>query len=210
MDKFTEAAQKERFAFTQLCKKYNMFTEDQGYAIYLTPDEGYDKYDALIQHYNEDTYICDKRYITEFKIRQVAGSTLEECRELGWILEQKKFNSLMSVSNLDPDKNQVLYISFVNDKTLIWNLTLLENKNMLHWEKKEMNKATMESRDNKIYKKVCLLKEDWAKVYKYVYDDKSYYANIDEVKKLQQIRKNDTKSMGNTLTDLLFGKNNKY
>ena len=69
-----------------------------------------------------------------------------------------------------------------------------------------MNKATMESRDNKVNKRVYLLKEEWSKQYNYIYDDLSFERNKDsEKKKLEKIRRKDTKSMSLTINDILFG-----
>lgn len=208
--KFLLAAEKEQFAFKQLCNKYNLFSENDGYSIDI-PTNQYSSYDLLIQHFPDNSYISDKRFIVELKVRNVSNHTLVDCKENGWVLEKSKFDSLMKVNNLDPDKNRVLYISFVNDKTLIWDLIILEKKGKIKWISKGMNVASMVSTTDKKSKKVCLLSEEDAKEFKYVYDDLSFERNRKTRKEeLKSIRREDTKSTGVTISDILFGSNHKY
>ena len=191
-ERFIEASKRERFAFQQFISTYNLFQEDNNYSVYLTPDDGYDVYDAMVQHYSSD-YYTDRRYIIETKVRNVSMEVLKDCKENGWILESKKYNSLMKVAALDEDKNDVLYISFNNDQTIVWNLTKLTKKGLLVKSKKTMNKATMTSRENKINKSIFLLKEEWGKVYKYRFDEISYKSHINKEKELKEFRKKDIK-----------------
>jgi len=202
---FIEASKRERFAFKQFIEKYKLFKEDD-YSIYLTPEYGYDKYDALIQKFNNDSYICEKRYITEFKIRMFdnkSNSTLRKCREEGFIFETKKYNGLVKISKLDPDKNEILYINFLPDSTIIWNISLLEKKGLLKKTNKYMNVATMKSRSDKKDKKIYLLKEEWGKKYNYIFDERSYQAHLSEKENLKKIRKNITKQMSVTINSIL-------
>lgn len=191
-EKFISASRKERFAFNQFITTYNLFQEKDNYSVYLTPDDGYDVYDAMVQHYADD-YNTDKRYIIETKVRNVSMNVLEDCKTNGWILESKKYNSLMKVAELDPEKNDVLYISFNNDQTIVWNLTKLTEKGLLVKSKKTMNKATMASREDKINKSIFLLKEEWGKIYKYRFDEMSYKTHITKEQELKEFRRKDVK-----------------
>ena len=206
--KFIEASRKERFAFKQFCDRYNLFkTED--HFLYLTPEDGYDKYDCLVQEYEpNEKYTIKKRMIMEFKIRQVSDNCLRECREDGWIFEYKKFKALEDIRSIDPNYNECYYISFLPDKTVVWNITDLNKKGLLKWISKEMNKATMNSTTDKKNKKVCLLKEEWGKSYQYTFDEQSYKIHNTEKERLKQVRKKETKKIGKTMTDFLFGNEN--
>jgi hypothetical protein len=191
-EKFIEASTKERFAFNQFITTYNLFQEKDDYSLYLSPVDGYDVYDAMAQHYSDDRH-TDKRYIIETKIRNVSFNALKECKEDGWILESKKLNSLIKVADLDKERNDILYISFNNDQTIVWNLTKLIDKGLLVKSKKVMNKATMESREDKVNKSIYLLKEEWGKCYKYRFDEISYKAHINKEEELKDFRKKDIK-----------------
>lgn len=210
MDKFIEASKRERFAFQQLCEKYKLYSEDDNYSISYTPVGGKDTYDALAQHYYPSSIISDRRSILEIKVRIVNHNTLIDSRLTGWFLEEKKLKSLIEAANLDPDKNTIFYINFINDKTIVWNLTLLHKQGHLDKVvKRSMNKATMNSTSEKTIKKVILLKEEWGKTYNYIFDELSYKRHIDLKEELKKKRKEDTKSMRYTINDILFGKNNK-
>ena len=191
--KFIEASKRERFALKQFTQTYNLFDEKNNWSLYITPDGGYDVYDALVQHYHEESYICDKRYIIETKIRNVSPSVLIDCKSNGWILESKKLNSLLKIAELDPEKNEILYICFNNDQTLVFNLTKLLSKGLLIKSKKTMNKATMESRSEKTSKSIYLLKEEWGTAFKYTFDERSYLSNLNKEEQLKSKRYGDVK-----------------
>ena len=191
--KFIEASKRERFALKQFTQTYNLFDEKNNWSLYITPDGGYDVYDALVQHYEKESYICDKRYIIETKIRNVSPSVLIDCKSDGWILESKKLNSLLKIAELDPEKNEILYISFNNDQTLVFNLTKLLAEGLLVKSKRVMNQATMRSTSDKINKSIYLLQEEWASSYKYTFDERSYLSNLNKEAELKSKRDGDVK-----------------
>lgn len=201
INKFEEAAIKERIAFKNLRELYNLFnTEDC--LITINPYDGMESYDLIIQYHKNGTII--KRLIIELKIRSLSGMSLQDARDNGWIFEDKKYKSLKKAADLDPDKNVMLYICFTPDGTYIWNITKLQSDFKKH--KKVMNKATMSSTDNKINKTVYLLDPKLAhKHYEYRWDDAQYQKE----KQLEIINKqrniNILKDDRDMLWDLLKG-----
>lgn len=177
-DKFNEASYKERLAFNKLRSLYNLFNEDK-WSVYITPYEGSDVYDVLVQ--NKEY----KRIIIEIKIR---GERATQCGlEEGFIYESKKHKSLSMVKDLDKDNNTIMYINFTTKGTYIWNIDKMDLKPI----KKEMNKATMSGKD-KMNKTVYLLQAKDAKFYSYVYDDEQYWneeKNIDKDIRLSRMIK---------------------
>ena len=69
------------------------------------------------------------------------------------------FASLTFIISRSP---KALYINLFKDKKIfIWNLSKLTNEGYdFKWHNMKMNKATFNSTENKIDKKVALLKED--------------------------------------------------
>lgn len=203
-DKYVEASKRERFHFNQLCIEEDIFNEDKGYTILTTPEDGYDKYDFLIQKYSPQSYICEKRYIVEVKVRNLTGHILKDAQDNGWILETKKLNSLLEVQKLDKEKNDIIYISFNGTYTYIWNITSLMNKGLLEaTTNRSMNKATMSSRDNKVNKKVYMLKEEWGKRFDYEATEENYLSKLRKDDKLKRIRESDTKETNRCIFDAL-------
>lgn len=203
-DEFIEASKRERFHFKMFVDKYNLFNEDDGYTTLITPVEGMDRYDALIQKYESDTYMVEKRYIVELKVRMLSDDKIKRSREEGWILESKKLNDLKEIQELDPDNNDILYICFNNRYTMVWNITkMINNGKIGKTIKMDMNKATMDSRSNKINKNVYLLKEEDGKRYEYTACEQSYLRNINKKNELKEGRKKDTLDMSKCLFNIL-------
>lgn len=162
-NKFIQAAEKERIAFLQMKKQLNLFSDCQ---IYLTPSEGMDCYDGHMMRLNDGTKV--KSYIMEFKVRNF----LVEMETDGFFLETKKFLSLKKQVKkwqkelyVDKDEYDILYFSFTDKYTVCWNLTKMEQDGKLKSDRRKMNKATMNSTNDKIEKGVYLLKvEDGKKI----------------------------------------------
>ena len=78
----------------------------------------------------------------------------------GLILEKKKYNNLLEKAKTT--NTQALYINlFTDNKFFIWNLSELTDKQFdVKWHQMKMNKATFQSKWNKIEKEVALLKAD--------------------------------------------------
>ena len=78
----------------------------------------------------------------------------------GLILEKKKYNNLLEKAKTT--NTQALYINlFTDNKFFIWNLSELTDKQFdFKWHQMKMNKATFQSKCNKIEKEVALLKAD--------------------------------------------------
>lgn len=178
-NKFEEASYKERLAFKNWRSLYNLFPEDN-WTVFITPFDGSDVYDVLVQNNSF------KRIIIEIKIRNEFAT---QCGlEDGFIYETKKHKSLSMVKDLDPDNNTIMYINFTTKGTYVWNISKLD----LNPVKKEMNKATMNSTDDKQNKSVYLLKAEDAKFYPYIFDDVQYWndeKNIDKEVKLSRMVK---------------------
>ena len=78
----------------------------------------------------------------------------------GLILEKYKYDKLIQKSK--QNNTEALYINLFKDKKIfIWNLSKLTNEGYdFKWHNMKMNKATFNSTENKIEKKVALLQEN--------------------------------------------------
>lgn len=173
--KFKEASYKERLAFNNWRKLYNLFPEAE-WTILITPYDGDDVYDVLVQNRQY------KRIIIEIKIRGERATELG--LDEGFIYETKKHKSLSQIKDLDPDNNTIMYLNFTTKGTYIWNIDKLDLKKT----KMEMNKATMASNE-KENKSVYLLDAADAKFYPYVFDDVQYWndeKNIDKAVRMSK------------------------
>ena len=176
---FEEASYKERLAFKNWRQLYKLFPEEK-WTVFITPYDGVDVYDVLVQN---NQY---KRIIIEIKIRNEFATKcgLEE----GFIYESKKHKSLSQVKDLDPENNTIMYINFTTNGTYVWNISKIDLKPI----KKVMNKATMNSKSDKENKTTYLLKVEDAKFYPYIYDDLQYWndeKNIDKEVKFSRMIK---------------------
>jgi hypothetical protein len=174
LNDFERAAYMERIAFNNFINNYKLFTNDD---IDIRPYWGDDVYDVLISKHNDGSIY--KRYIIELKIRD--GDFDNE----GYVYETKKHNSLMKIKNLDPNLNEIIYINFTPNGTYVWFIDkIIDNYQSI---KKEMNKATMESRTNKNNKWTYLLLPKNAKKYEYRWDIRQFNEVI-EAKKQKQMK----------------------
>ncbi len=191
IDKFEEASYKERVFFTNLCKMYGLFPEERWH-LDATPFYEKDKYDYLAFRLN-----TRKRLVIEIKIRETWYSE-------GYVYETKKHNALMKIKALDPENITILYVNSTPKGTYIWNIDkIIDNYKPIM---KEMNIATMDSRNKKRRKKVYLLQpEDAEKHYAFHWDDKQLTQHFKE--KLQREKKvnNTLKQVGYTTRCIFSG-----
>lgn len=163
INKFEEAAYKERLFFNNLINLYKLFPIED-WLITETPYTGNDSYDFLVQH--KQTY---KLFIIEIKIRKTAFSD-------GYFYETNKHKSLSQIKNINPDYNTILYINSTPDGTYIWNIDNIIDK--YKPIKKEMNIATMTSYEKEQKGAYQLLITD-AKHYPYHWDDKQFVPKVE-------------------------------
>jgi len=120
-------------------------------------------YDAFYFIYDENFKII-KRVFIEIKIRD------EEYEN--YILEWKKWNDITNIAKkqlfLNDDEYEILYINFTPNSTYLWKVKDMNKEELIT---KKMNKATSNSRFNKIDKKTWLLEKSVAKQLKYILND---------------------------------------
>lgn len=198
-EKFRIASEKERFGFVQFLSHTKLFSSTN-WNILLTAVDGYDPYDALIQKVSgggKHRGIVSKRYIIEIKNRTGLSIYQTNTNEQeGWILEKAKYNKMKKVYDMDPEKNNMLYICFTLKGTLVWNLNDINEKDVV---KKEMNRATMASTEDKSNKTIILLKEEDAKHYDYTFTEKDFkqeQLDIIARKRTLIVGKKDAKQIG--------------
>jgi hypothetical protein len=121
----------------------NLFKEDK--LIY--EGKTYSSYDA-----HNKNYTCE--------IKKRTFESYHKYAQEGLILEKKKYIKLLEKAKLT--NTQALYINlFTDNKFFIWNLTELTNKQFdFKWHQMKMNKATFQSKYNKVEKEVTLLKKE--------------------------------------------------
>lgn len=162
---FERSAYFERLAFSNFMKESNIFGVGN-WEIKPTPYSGLEPYDILAIRYNNDGSII-KRLIIELKIRD------RDFTDSGWVFETKKYKSMKAIQDMDPDNNRIVYINFTPTNTLLWKIDDIIGRYKA--VKKEMNKATMDSRDNKINKSTYLLSTDDAYIFNYVWSESQYH-----------------------------------
>ena len=121
----------------------NLFKEDK--LIY--EGKTYSSYDA-----HNKSYTCE--------IKKRTFESYHKYSQEGLILEKKKYIKLLDKAK--STNTEALYINlFTDNKFFIWNLTELTNKQFdFKWHQMTMNKATFQSKYNKVEKEVTLLKKE--------------------------------------------------
>lgn len=157
--------------------------------------EPYYEYDAYYFQLDLETQSIKKRVWIEIKIR--------DCEYDDFILEKKKLNSLIKKRNnlsLTGDDVIFLYINFTPERTIIWKL---DDELLNQTENLVANKATADSRSNKINKEVIYLNPKSGKVFDYILNEKHLESSWDETYLLPKVKEKIRTVKG--LEDILFG-----
>ena len=145
----------------------------------------YDKYDCYYIVLDEQLNI-KKRVIVELKIRD---RYFDE-----YILEQKKYNSLIKIREdlgLTKDEMNILYINLCVDGTYVYDIDRLE----LKWDTLIANKATCDSRTNKVKKSVLYLTKTSGKFIPYIISEKQLLIDNIIEEKIEQSKKEIKKGL---------------
>ena len=121
--------------------------------------KGFNKDNLIVENKNYSSFDAyNNRYTCEIKKRNF--ESYHKFAKEGLILEKYKYDKLIQKSK--QYNTEALYINLFKDKKIfIWNLSKLTNEGYdFKWHNMKMNKATFNSTENKIDKKVALLKED--------------------------------------------------
>lgn len=165
---FEKSAFIERCAWKNFLSIYDAFP---GWEQVILPYEGKEVYDVLL--FKIDNGYITKRVFVEIKVREVVYDE--------YFLETKKYNSIKRLCEkelyLNKEDYKILYVNFTPTGTYIWDTDIV---NELTVSKQEMNKATMNSRDNKITKTKYDLPINKAKRYGYVWDEGQLKKHYDE------------------------------
>lgn len=157
--------------------------------------EPYYEYDAYYFQLDAETQSIVKRFWIEIKIRDAEYDD--------FILEKKKLKSLIKKRDnlsLGSDDVTFLYINFTPQRTIIWKLKdelLNEVENLV------ANKATADSRTNKINKEVIYLNPKSGKVFNYILNEKHLESSYDETYLLPKVKEKIKTVAG--LEQILFG-----
>jgi hypothetical protein len=154
------------------------------YELHFTTGK-YDKYDFYYLIIDEQFRIV-KRVLGEIKIRD---RYFDE-----YILEEKKYNSLMKVRKemgMNKDEMSLLYINLCVDGTYVYDLDKLE----LKWDTLMANKATCDSRTNKVKKSVLYLTKSSGKFIPYVINEKKLLAESIIEEKIEKVKKEISKGL---------------
>ncbi len=185
MQKFIDEFEKRewlgRQALLEIQKLYPNYFK---YQINFTTGK-YDKYDCYYIVLDEELRI-KKRIVIELKIRD---RYFDE-----YILEQKKYNSLIKMRNelgLSKDEMSILYINLCVDGTYVYDLDKLD----LKWDTLVANKATCDSRTNKVKKSVLYLTKSSGKFIPYIINEKKLLLNNMVETKLNEVKKDISKGL---------------
>jgi len=154
----------------------------------MTDIYSYDVYDCLLQASIDGS--VKKRFIIEIKIRDTHFDEL--------ILETKKLRDLKS-KVLDHSNTEILYINVTPNKTYVFNLSKMEKEDKFSVNKLKANKATMESRTNKVDKNVIYLSITDARSIDFTFNEKEYQNSIKVV-----INENNRHKNNKNLFEYLF------
>jgi len=185
-NRFIEASKRERFCLSNILpiiknSKYE-------WSEYMTDIYSYDVYDCLLQASIDGS--VKKRFIIEIKIRDTHFDEL--------ILETKKLRDLKS-KVLDHSNTEILYINVTPNKTYVFNLSKMEKEDKFSVNKLKANKATMESRTNKVDKNVIYLSITDARSIDFTFNEKEYQNSIKVV-----INENNRHKNNKNLFEYLF------
>jgi len=147
-----------RLALKELEQEHNIFKNP----LLFCPDQ-YGAYDAYYFKIDNSTQSITKRVWIEIKIRDRIFPN--------YILEKKKWNRLEQKRKdlgLNKDEVTYLYLNFTPNSTYMWNITDFDKFII---EKMAMNKATSESRTDKIDKDITLLEPKSAYTIDYIYNE---------------------------------------
>ena len=171
MDQFVERSKRERYSLNKI-KPF--LTNGQSEVQFHTTDEySYDKYDAIINFLDQGKTI--KQHIIEFKHRDTHYDIL--------VLETKKFKSLKR-HIMRPEITDLIYICSTPKATYLFNLSEMEKSGKLPVVKMNMNKATSESRSDKVQKTAIMLNiEDAYMVLYYTFNEQEYLNSLVKDKK---------------------------
>jgi hypothetical protein len=193
MQRFTDDFEKREYLGREALKELQLQHPDLfKYQITFTTEK-YSEYDAMYIILDDNQQIT-KRVWIELKIRDTDYDD-------GYILETKKLNSLIKKrKSLFLNENEVvfLYINFTPTKTIIWNVTNLE----IETKTLKANKATSDSRTNKINKSVLYLTQDTGRTLDYILNDKHLLTKYDTNYLLPKVKAEIKKRPG--LEDILF------
>lgn len=157
---FEEADFRERCAFRDFDKMYNLFND---YNIHMTEIETKSVYDISLQKIIDGS--IKKRIFIEIKVRNKVFDD--------YILETKKYNSLKRLVKhtlmLDEDEYELWYLNFTPEGTLLWDI---KNVDETLIKSQKMNKATVVSKTHKVNKNSYYLKPEMAKKWNYTWDEK--------------------------------------
>ena len=120
---------------------------------------GFSRDNLICEHKSYSSFDAyNSRYTCEIKKRNF--ESYHNFSKAGLILEKYKYDKL--IEKAKQSNTEALYINLFKDKKIfIWNLSKMTNEGYdFKWHSMEMNKATFNSKENKIDKKVSLLKEN--------------------------------------------------
>ena len=192
MQRFTDDFERREYLGREALKELQLqHTNLFKYQLHFNNDK-YGEYDAYYIIIDENQQIT-KRVWIEIKIRD------EDYDE--YILETKKLNSLIKKrKSLYLLENEVkfLYINFTPTKTIIWNVTDIDTEG----KTLKANKATSDSRTNKINKQVIYLEPSTGRVLNYIINEQHLLTKYDTNYLLPKVKAEIKKRPG--LEDILF------
>ena len=180
LNKFEEASYIERVYFKNLNDNYGLYPLDK-FKIEYMPYTEYTHYDLIVK----DLVNCDKRSIVEIKCRTAFYNE-------GFVYEKSKHTYLTKVKEIDPKNISIIYINSTPRGTYVWNIDDIIHKYSI--VKKEMNIATMKSRNTKKNKSVYLLQIEDATHYPFIWDLDKLKVKLKEAKYGEHIEINKTKT----------------
>lgn len=166
-----------RYALKEMNEKYKLFNGD----IQFTSDV-YSAYDAFYFIIDDVTHNIKKRVYIELKIRNRVFDS--------YLLESKKMNSLLKIRKdmyFTEDEATILYINFCPNETIIYNIDKVKN---LPTEKLIANKCTVNSKTDKIEKKVIMLKPTDGKQINYVLKETDIIKKMEVKELVKKVEKN--------------------
>lgn len=160
-----EASKRERFALRKLLERMNR-NDEFIYQAHMTSEYDHDRYDMCLQKTSNGNIL--KSFYVEAKIRSGVYDD--------YVMETKKYRAIDRIIKYDicDTNDEILYINFLPEKTLIWNVSRLIREGKIFTSKLLANKVTMKSKTDKVNKTMMFLNPEDATVINYAYSEEDY------------------------------------
>lgn len=181
-NEFKKSGDKERYALVNLFNYLTTKQEDYSYN-FAPSDSGVNiGFDGILTIKYKNSGTIAGYYIIEAKVRtQHYDQLIFEKAKMNTLKKYKRQYDKYFKTNFSDKTIGILYVNFTPQASYIFDICTIEENNLLpKLTKKEMNKVTVASREDKINKQIYLLNLDLGIKYKYIFNEEEYTNSLFE------------------------------